>query len=778
MSSGSWGASCQNVRAGGGGKTLLLPLALLPLAAAALAAIITANFTTAQAQSDGESTGRIVARLLADGRVEFGWQPSDGSRILPRQRYFPADATVDRWLRSSPVEVAGAELGRINARLLDDGRIEFAFTPTDGERIAPPARYFPADARVGRWLRSAEITIGSAVARYSAISAGWAHACAIRAGSGAIECWGLNGYYDYANRDETGNAPVVETGQTDAPAGSFSAIAAGDFHTCAIRTSGVIECWGSNEQGQTDAPEGSYTAIGSDAAHTCAIRAGSGAIECWGSPFVSPAGSFSAITVGRDHACARSDSGAIKCWGVNGVELSDTPEGSYNSISAGNKHTCAIRESGAIKCWGERSESVSQYGNEYSQTCVSRADGTVRVCDSNPERIDPPTTGRFTAVSVGAVSVCAIRASDGAIECWGKPIYGADNRASGLFTAIATGSFTAIDAGMQFACAIRDTGAIACFGYNADGQTAAPGSDETTSSPAAASYSAIAAGEAHTCAIRTDSAAIECWGANGFDTGEGYIETGQIDAPDGSYVAITAGFAHTCAIRRGDFDKIECWGRNDYGQADASVSSFRTVSAGGNHTCAIEVYFGEIVCWGWNDYGQTDAPDGSYVAIAAGYAHTCAIRASDSEIACWGRNDDGQTEVPTGRYIAVAAGYAHTCAIRASDSEIACWGSNEGTDVQWSRVPVGQSEPPPGKFRAIAAGEAHTCAIRDTEEIVCFGSNIGFNHIRGVNGGVGQSQPPPGKFRVIAAGSAHNCAIRSDSGAIECWGVSDHAPPN
>lgn len=53
-------------------------------------------------------TVRIVARQLADGRVEFGLrqqQPdgSYGSEILPRVRFFPADATVDRWLRSSPV---------------------------------------------------------------------------------------------------------------------------------------------------------------------------------------------------------------------------------------------------------------------------------------------------------------------------------------------------------------------------------------------------------------------------------------------------------------------------------------------------------------------------------------------------------------------------------------------------------------------------------------------------------------------------------------------------
>ena len=52
------------------------------------------------------------------------------------------------------------EIGRIGARRLASGWIEFAFTPTDGERILPPSRYFPASPTVDRWLRSAEIEVG------------------------------------------------------------------------------------------------------------------------------------------------------------------------------------------------------------------------------------------------------------------------------------------------------------------------------------------------------------------------------------------------------------------------------------------------------------------------------------------------------------------------------------------------------------------------------------------------------------------------------------------
>ena len=415
------------------------------MAAAAFAAIIAADFSTAQAQSD-ETSGRIVARLLDDSRVEFGWQPSGGERVLPRQRYFPADATVDRWLRSSPVEVGGAEIGRINARLLGDGRIEFAFTPTDGERIAPQARYFPAGARVGRWLRSTEIAIGAPAPGYIAISAGSFHTCAIRASSGAIECWGPKTGAFYA-------------GQTDAPTGNFTAVSAGGLTTCAIREGGAIECWGGNYQGQTDAPEGRFRTVSTGTNHTCAIH-DNGAIECWGHNSFgqtdAPEGTYTAVSAGGVHTCGLHNDGVIECWGSNeALRFGETqtgevsqefvhvgqatpPPGSYTAVSAGATHTCAIRTSGAIACWGDNSD---QQGNYAGQTDA------------------PP--GRFTAVSAGATHTCAIRTS-GAIACWGQ-------------SAIKNpGRFIAVSAGWLHTCAIRATGAIACWGWDKHGQTDVP----------------------------------------------------------------------------------------------------------------------------------------------------------------------------------------------------------------------------------------------------------------------------------------------------------------
>ena len=76
-------------------------LASLLIGLALLAGAI--GYAVAQSlKNEGEV--RIVAQRLEDGRVEFGLE-QDGERILPERRYFPADASVGRWLRSSPVSI-------------------------------------------------------------------------------------------------------------------------------------------------------------------------------------------------------------------------------------------------------------------------------------------------------------------------------------------------------------------------------------------------------------------------------------------------------------------------------------------------------------------------------------------------------------------------------------------------------------------------------------------------------------------------------------------------
>lgn len=83
------------------------------LKTAAIVALLAALAgSIALAATDGAAEVRINARQLDDGRVEFALQQRTdgewGERQFPRARYFPADATVGRWLNSSPLTVSVA----------------------------------------------------------------------------------------------------------------------------------------------------------------------------------------------------------------------------------------------------------------------------------------------------------------------------------------------------------------------------------------------------------------------------------------------------------------------------------------------------------------------------------------------------------------------------------------------------------------------------------------------------------------------------------------------
>ena len=50
------------------------------------------------------------------------------------------------------------------------------------------------------------------------------------------------------------------------------AISVGNRHTCALLDSGAIECWGENDYGQTDPPAGRFSAVSAGGEHTCGLR--------------------------------------------------------------------------------------------------------------------------------------------------------------------------------------------------------------------------------------------------------------------------------------------------------------------------------------------------------------------------------------------------------------------------------------------------------------------------------------------------------------------------
>ena len=147
-------------------------------------------------------------------------------------------------------------------------------------------------------------------------------------------------------------------------------VTAGNKHTCAVRTSGIVDCWGSNSRGQINVPQqlrlvpveepqqavidsngklttlapvraGRFHSIEAGENYTCAINAEGGAL-CWGA---SIGANPSAVETVSDAGVGGTGETAVTSMSIEAGYAAGQeypPAGEYTQISAGRWHACAL----------------------------------------------------------------------------------------------------------------------------------------------------------------------------------------------------------------------------------------------------------------------------------------------------------------------------------------------------------------------------------------------------------------------------------------------------
>ncbi|MCC7442362.1 MAG: hypothetical protein IT285_12065 [Bdellovibrionales bacterium] len=161
------------------------------------------------------------------------------------------------------------------------------------------------------------VSLGGAATALS-IAAGDKHTCVILDSAG-VKCWGYNssGQLGQNNTTQIGDgvgpsvaaSSVIDLGGSGAR--TATALAAADFHTCAILDNGSLKCWGYNLNGQLGQGDTNHRGFAANQMGDNLPPIGLG----WQRTVlaVGPGGGEST----NSHVCAVLDSRRIKCWGLN-----------------------------------------------------------------------------------------------------------------------------------------------------------------------------------------------------------------------------------------------------------------------------------------------------------------------------------------------------------------------------------------------------------------------------------------------------------------------------
>ncbi len=578
------------------------------------------------------------------------------------------------------------------------------------------------------------------------------------------------------------------------------AMAAGGYHSLALKGDGTVVGWGRNTQTNGAMAGSNVVAIAAGYSHSLALKA-DGTVVGWGGDIhgetngALASSNVVAIAAGDSYSLALKADGTVVGWGDNRYGKANGALAGSNvvAIAAGYSHSLALKADGTVVGWGRYSDGQTNGALAGSNVVAISAggyhnlalqpDGTVVGWgrNSDGQTNGALAGGNVVAIAAGYSHSLALKA-DGTVVGWGDNSYGQANGA------LAGSNVVAIEAGDYHNLALQADGTVVGWGLNSNGQTNVPAGLNTLNLPLAVrgavdvnvpgtyllTYSVTNGLGAVGTATRTvvvapgRPLATTLPGSNliddavtlngtvypsGFETTAWFewgISTGYVSSTEPQSVGYgTSAVAVNGALSGltpGRIYHYRAVASNSVGVARGADRAFWSpaLSLNGSNPLTNECHAPYV------DSGVklTAAP----LAIAAGSYHSLALKA-DGTIVGWGNNTDGQANgaLAGSNVVAIAAGDFHSLALKA-DGTVLGWGNNGSGQTNGTLAG--------SNVVAIAAGSYHSLALRADGTVVGWGRN-----------GEGEANGALAGSNVVAIAACffHSLALRAD-GTVVGWG--------
>ena len=645
---------------------------------------------------------------------------------------------------------------------------------------------------------------------------------------GSLWAWGRN------NNGQLGDGTTSDSHVPSKVLEGVSKVATGTYHSLAVKTDGSLWAWGYNSDGQVgNGTSGSGTnlstpvrimdgvvQVAAGCYHSLAVKT-DGSLWAWGYNYYGQVGNGTSgsgtdvstpvkimdgvvqVAAGRSHSLAVKSDGTLWAWGYNyygqvgngnsgsGTNIS-TPVKIMDSVSkiyAGSYHSLAIKTDGTLWAWGNNDsfclgdgtgvnkttpvkimDDVEMASGGSANTFILKTDGSLWACGdidyigklqtssswaiSNPIEI---MKGVSEVASQGYNTICVT--TDGEVMAWGDNTYGQlgvlySNQLSPVKVPI-NGSIASISAGGNSSMAISTNGILYGWGSNGNGELGlGDRTPKVNPCQIIANVSQATMGYAsNAAAVKTDNSLWE-WGSNCRTSNTMRV------TPTSTMTGIknvTAGYCNIFAIKTDN--SLWAWGRNDDGELGVGDTEDRTepvkvmdgvsqVAAGCNHTLALKID-GTLWAWGYNYDGQIgDGTSGfendkttpvkvmeNVKQVAAGASHSMALK-TDGTLWIWGDNVDGQLGIGTYDFEAhstpiqimsgvskIAAGGYYSLAIK-TDGSLWVWGDNrDGQIGDGTEIERDSPVKVLTDVTDVVAGSYHTLAIKTDGSLWAWGDN-------------------------------------------------------